>query len=393
MTICPICKSDKAFCNCSPTHILAGTTELETLRAENARLKEILECATDEVIEFSNTSTPNAAGTPVPEEPSLPEAIRRMRSQLYEENVRLKEQRDTMASKCDAERLRAEELETDLAYVTQERDKARRAAGIGGDVTCEICNWTNNGCLKVQGKWTCHGCIDRGFFQLTELRSQLTAANEARVKAEEESRSLAEWSNQPKLWADNYRNLKQERDSLRAKLQQAEYDKELAIKEANRRDDKWKAGLDEIFGPNEWDAPLANPSSNTPERKWRAMKAERDAALAALESEKANALKSCQDWADDHTQVEAIAARNGIETDGKGYHISIVTFAEELEKRLLSALASCKAKDEALPSLIEEAKQKGVQGYIDKLVAVFYKDQRPCRRLTFSFSRSSSPPP
>lgn len=39
--------------------------------------------------------------------------------------------------------------------------------------TCEVCNWTNTGCLKVQGEWTCHGCIDRGFAQLSTIEAVL----------------------------------------------------------------------------------------------------------------------------------------------------------------------------------------------------------------------------
>lgn len=56
-----------------------------------------------------------------------------------------------------------------------------------------------------------------------------------------------------------------------------------ARREANRRDEKWMAGLDEIFGPNDWNASISDPSPNTPERKWNAVTAERDALLLALE--------------------------------------------------------------------------------------------------------------
>lgn len=203
----------------------------------------------------------------------------------------------------------------DLARVTQERDEADKREH---DAVYKGRH------LHSQLAAAIYQCDNR-IAEVCSLQALLAAANEARVKAEEDVRRLTEQNDL--TWKavtavrDERDEALAERDSLRAKLQQAKYEKELAIKEANRRDDKWKAGLDEIFGPNEWDAPLANPSSNTPERKWRAMKAERDAALAACKvkgdalCELEDSLKIC--FADSHAIRVEWLREQGLETVAK----------------------------------------------------------------------------
>lgn len=45
--------------------------------------------------------------------------------------------------------------------------------------TCQVCNWTNVGCLNVgefgHPKWICHGCIARAIKELVRLADKLDA--------------------------------------------------------------------------------------------------------------------------------------------------------------------------------------------------------------------------
>lgn len=75
---------------------------------------------------------------------------------------------------------------------------------------------------------------------------------------------------------------------LRRELEQARRERERAIAEANRRDQKWMVGLDEIFGPNDWSAGLSDQFPNTPQQKWQRVNREVEKLTAELADTKAS---------------------------------------------------------------------------------------------------------
>lgn len=85
--------------------------------------------------------------------------------------------------------------------------------------SCELCKWTNVGLLKVAGKWTCHGCIDRAITTLQRERDEANRYSE---------QSHADWKESHSKLLDASANLRAaESRAEAAEKKLAEAEKEL----------------------------------------------------------------------------------------------------------------------------------------------------------------------
>lgn len=111
------------------------------LLAENARLRSICEAVAEETIEYLNVGTPGASGGLVPEEPSLDEAVRRMKVSLRTKCERLRGLQERMDAQYTADMTdmlnENANLTAQLAAMTHDRDEWHRDASSHLSALCE----------------------------------------------------------------------------------------------------------------------------------------------------------------------------------------------------------------------------------------------------------------
>lgn len=118
----------------------------------------------------------------------------------------------------------------ELSRTQAERDaalaRAEKAENHGA--TCEQCKWTNTGCLKIQGRWMCHGCLDR---MAAELGIALARAERAEALLESVKDEVRQDANFGRivesLWDEPLNAAQAELSTLRAQLEEARKDSEL----------------------------------------------------------------------------------------------------------------------------------------------------------------------
>jgi len=99
------------------------------------------------------------------------------------------------------------EVAKELAAAKEELKKANRELKelrYSDGIVCEVCNWTNTGCLRVGSddskdadpKWMCHGCLNRAINE----RDDLKQSNTALVERLGRMRDLFSTHEQPPIW-------------------------------------------------------------------------------------------------------------------------------------------------------------------------------------------------
>ncbi len=123
---------------------------LAKANSENGRLREILEDATEAVIDYANVSTPNAAGDPVPLEPTLGQSIRAMRlgsaHLLRDLRTRLaaaERERDDQRAMNDALKHALSDMGATFDRAEKERDAALARLAAAEAIARAAVEWTD----------------------------------------------------------------------------------------------------------------------------------------------------------------------------------------------------------------------------------------------------------